>query len=244
VIEVSGLIKDYPIERSFAEVLRSPFREPRHRALNGVDLRVAGGEIRVLIGPNGSGKSTCLLVLAGIVRANGGVARIGGQDAADARGLVGAMFGERGFHERLRVRDDLRFFGALRGMSADEVTGRIGELGALELGDLLDKPFRFLSTGQRARVALARALLHRPKVLLLDEPTRSLDPRAAARVRGLVRIAAESGVAVLFSTHDLAEAASFGHRASLLAEGRVVAEGSWAEVEGAVRAAFDSESEA
>jgi ABC-2 type transport system ATP-binding protein len=243
VIALRGLVKDYPVVRDLGEILRSPLADPRHRVLHGVDLDVAPGEIRVLLGPNGSGKTTCLAIIAGLVRANGGSVQVCGRDVeADlgTRALVGLVTGDRGFYGRLSVRENLRFFAALHGIEAADA--RIEALGArLGFGEYLAKPFRFLSTGQRARVALGRGLLHQPRVLLLDEVTRSLDPRSTAAVRAHVQELAATGIAVLFTTHDLVEAAQLATRVALLDHGKVVADGSWDQVRPAVDAAFAAE---
>ncbi|MFZ5475947.1 MAG: ABC transporter ATP-binding protein [Myxococcota bacterium] len=246
-IELVDATKDFPAPRRLREIARRPFDDPRRPVLHGVSLHVDPGEIVVMVGPNGSGKTTCLHLLAGLLRPTTGRARVLGRDPCDdaARALLGfSSASDRGFHTRLSVRENLRFFAALHGLRGPALVGRLGELaGSLEIGELLDSPFRVLSAGQRARVALARALLHRPKALLLDEATRSLDPGAARRFREHVvkRLVGDEGLAVLYTSHDLAEVRQIASRVVLLDAGRVVREGPWAEVEAAVEATFFAE---
>lgn len=244
-IELDEVVKDYPVGRGLGEVLRAPFARPWRRVLHGVSLTVRPGEVQVLLGPNGSGKSTCLLLLAGLVRPTAGHARVNGVDTAASpveaqRGIGHVNADDRGFYWRLDARENLRFFAALHGLHGDASEARLAELvDPLGLDRLLSSPFRALSAGQRARVALARGLLHRPRTLLLDEVTRSLDPGAAARLRRLVvRLAGEQGIGVLFTTHDLAEAEAIATRVALLVEGRIVANGDFADVRPAIDRTF------
>jgi ABC-2 type transport system ATP-binding protein len=151
-----------------------------------------------------------------------------------------ALADDRGLSPRLTARQNLRFYAALYGVPSREVDERIHELaGTLEARRLLDREVRTCSTGEKARVVLMRALLHRPRVLLLDEVTRSLDPGAARRVRTrLLSDVAARGTAVLFASHDLAEVESVAHRVLLLDAGRITAAGSFAEVRPAAESVF------
>lgn len=245
-IELDAVVKDYPVGRGLGEALRAPFTRPWRRVLHGVSLTVQPGEVQVLLGPNGSGKSTCLLLLAGLVRPTAGHARVNGIDTAAEpvraqRGIGHVNCDDRGFYWRLDVRENLRFFAALRGLHGAEFADRLTDLvGPLGLDKLLDAPFRNLSAGQRARVALARGLLHGPRTLLLDEVTRSLDPGAAVRLRRLVveELAGKRGIGVLFTTHDLPEAETIATRVALLVDGRIVADGSYASVRPAIDETF------
>lgn len=248
-LELVDAVKDYPAPRRFREALAAPFRRPKKRALDGVSFAVAPGEVMVLLGPNGSGKTTCVKLLAGLVRCTGGAALVDGIDVADrplpAQARLGYVTGdERSFYWRLDFRENLRFFAALHGLHGATATARIEELvTVLGLAGLERKPFRTLSSGQRARVAIARGLLHRPRALLLDEVTRTLDPGAAERLRHLVvdDLARRERLGVLLTTHDLHEARAVASRVALLVAGRLRAAGAWDDVEGAIDRTFFAE---
>lgn len=205
-------------------------------ALDGVSLRVAEGEAAAVVGENGAGKTTLLKILAALVIPASGEARLGGADVLReplrAKHLAGFMSSqERSFYWRLTVRRNLEFFAALYGMSRREAAARVEALAhATGLAPHLDAPFRSLSSGLQQRAGLARALLHRPRVLLLDEPTRSLDPAAARAYLDLMeRIRREERLTVLFSTHAARELPLAG-RVHVLRRGRFVWEGSPAEL--------------
>lgn len=236
LVEVSALGKLYPAPLRPLALLRGD-RPPPRRALEGLSFDIAPGEVVGLIGPNGAGKSTLLRILVGLLLPSEGHARIAQRDVVldrpHSRKDVGAALSEdRGLSPRLSARENLRFFAALFGLSPHEAAARIEELAArLEARALLDRPVRTLSSGERARIVLVRALLHRPKVLLLDEITRSLDPGAAKRVRRrVVRELAGAGHAVLFASHDLHEVAELASRVLLLDGGRKKVFGTFDEV--------------
>ena len=199
-------------------------------ALAGIDLDVERGEIVALLGPNGAGKSTLMRILATTVLPDGGSARVGGYDVVTqslaARRSFGLALGdERSWYWRLNGRQNLEFFAALYGLSRREAHGRVAELLAeVGLEDAADRRFDGYSTGMRMRLSLARAILPAPPVLLLDEPTRSLDPVAAVafrqRIAGLGRA---RNMAILYTTHDLHEASAIASRVVVLAAGRVAA---------------------
>ncbi|MCB9646517.1 MAG: ABC transporter ATP-binding protein [Deltaproteobacteria bacterium] len=251
-VELRGLGKRYRLPRRGREWLK-PWRPRRHQeALAGVDLAVAPGELVALLGPNGAGKTTLLKILAGLVSADAGEARVHGADVARDPELGRARVGyvltdERSFFWRLTVRDNLRFFAGLEGLFGAEAAARVEYTARLlGLGELLDRRFNALSAGQKQRVALARGLLADPPVLVFDEVTRALDPGRAEQVRRLVRelIVERQGRAVLFATHDLAEARAIADRVVLLSGGKVACEGPFDAVEAEVRAVFRAEAEA
>lgn len=247
-LELREVTKDYPAPRRLAQWLRAPWRRASVRALDGVSLQVRPGEIVALLGPNGSGKTTCVKLLAGMLLPTAGSALVAGVDAARDTERAQAQVGwvvadERSFEWRLSVRENLRFFAALHGVGGRVRADRIVMLAErLGIADLLDRPFRVLSAGQRARVAIARGLLHAPGALLLDEVTRTLDPGAAERLRRFVReeLADGQGMGVLLTTHDLAEARALADRVVVLVDGTVRATGGWDEVEPALDRAFFS----
>jgi sodium transport system ATP-binding protein len=203
----------------------------RTAAVSGLSLTVTAGEIYGLLGPNGAGKTTTLRVLAGILNPSSGRATVDGIEvgtrAHEAKRRVGFLTGTTGLYARLTVRELLVYFGRLHGMSAERVGERIALLArVLDFEGLLAKRCEALSSGQKQRVSVARAVLHDPPVLILDEPTVGLDVLASRFLRDFVRGERERGKAVLFSTHYLAEAELLCDRIGLLYRGRMLREGS------------------
>jgi ABC-2 type transport system ATP-binding protein len=198
-------------------------------ALDGLDLDVPPGEIVAILGPNGAGKSTLLRILGTTVLPDEGTASVAGADVvADpvaARRSLGLMVGdEHALYWRLSGRENLRFFGSLYGLSKSESVARASELlAALGLEDAADRRVLGYSSGMRTRLLLGRALLIDPPLLLLDEPTRNLDPVAAVEFREIaLRLAQGRGAGILFATHDLHEATSIATRVVVLSAGRAV----------------------
>jgi len=197
-------------------------------ALRGIDLALGRGGSLALLGPNGSGKTTLLKILAGLLRPSDGEVSLDGRPlAAGGRGRVGLLGHEALLYPSLTIRENLRFFGRLFGLPLPRAGERIAALAErLRLADRLDEPVRALSQGLRQRAAMARALLHEPEVILLDEPFSGLDPRAAGDLEALVRELCGGGDEnrriVVFTTHDLGRARSIAKEAAVLADGRVV----------------------
>ncbi len=199
-------------------------------AVEGLSLEVVAGEIYGLIGPNGAGKTTTLRMLAGLMQPSGGEVWIGGHplasEAEAARAALGFLTGTTGLYARLSVRELLGYFGALYGLAPAAVARRIDELSALlQFAPLLERRCAALSTGERQRVSLARAVLHDPRVLILDEPTAGLDVVASRFVADFVRDARGRGRAILFSTHYMTEAELLCDRIGLLHAGCKIWEG-------------------
>jgi ABC-2 type transport system ATP-binding protein len=198
-------------------------------ALDGLDLDVDLGEIVAVLGPNGAGKSTLLRILGTTVLPDEGSASVAGADvvkeAVEARRQLGLMVGdEHALYWRLTGRDNLRFFGSLYGMSKADTAARAAELlEALGLADAADRRVLGYSSGMRTRLLLGRALLTDPPLLLLDEPTRNLDPVAAVEFREIaLRLTKQRGAGILFATHDLHEATTIATRVVVLSAGRAV----------------------
>jgi len=198
------------------------------RALSEVSLAAAVGEILVLLGPNGSGKTTLLKLVSTMLLPDRGRIQVEGNDtraaAHEVRSRVGfAIASERSFFPRLTARENLNFFAALNDLARSDRPAAIervlDETGLTESGDMLVQKF---STGMYQRLAIARALLKGPSILLLDEPTRSIDLGAATRLWQLLRRTAESGTTVLLATHNLQEAVAVGAAVTVLCRGRVV----------------------
>ncbi len=196
-------------------------------AVEGVNLTVKAGSVLAILGPNGAGKTTLLRILAGLALPSSGDARICGLDVIQedgrARGLVGVSLGDdRSLYARLSGRRNLEFFAALHGLSRQEARQRIDELSnVLEIP--LDQSIQQSSSGIRQRILIARALLHDPPVLLLDEPTKSLDPASAQGVRGFIRerLVRHLGKTVMIATHNLVEAESLGDEIAIMKQGRI-----------------------
>jgi ABC-2 type transport system ATP-binding protein len=199
-------------------------------ALNDVSFCAAGGEVVALLGPNGSGKTSTLKLISTMLLADGGAVRVGGfearRDGSRVRRQVGiAVAAERSFFPRLSARENLDFFGALDEVPRGERAGRIEEVlrdtGLEEQSDTLVMKF---SSGMYQRLGLARALVKRPRVLLLDEPTRSLDAAATAHFWTTVRALARRNTTVFLATHNFAEAAAVASRVLLLHRGELLAD--------------------
>jgi ABC-2 type transport system ATP-binding protein len=228
-ILVENLVKRYPVIGGFRDLVRHPLKRRTRTALDGVSLRVEPGRAFCLLGPNGAGKTTLIKVLTTLVLPDGGRAIVGGHDAerspAAVRSAIGyAINDERSFYWRLTGRQNLEFFGALNGLRGRRLAAKIADvLGLTGLESAADLRFNAYSTGMRQMLAFARALLADAEILFVDEPTRSLDPQAAAKVRTFLRseLVDGRGKTVFWATHDLLEAADFGHEVAVIDQGRI-----------------------
>ncbi len=233
------LTKIYVKRRSLREVALRPFRRAeRVTALLDLSLETRSGEIFGVLGPNGAGKTTLLKILAGLVLPTTGRALVGGIDVAGDDRAVRRSIGfvtsdERSFYWRLTGRENLDFFARLYGLGASGARRVSADLlREMDMESIADRPFMSYSSGMKQRLAIARALLHDPPVLCLDEPTRSLDPIAAKHLRRFVidRLNRERGKTVLLATHNLPEAEEMCGRLVVLDRGRVLRKGSVAEI--------------
>jgi ABC-2 type transport system ATP-binding protein len=202
-------------------------RFPHTTALSGISFEVRRGEVLGLLGPNGAGKTTTLHILLGLVKPTSGSARLLGaspfEDRETALRRVGFASPEAMMDWRLTVRENLRVFADLYGAGRGAVAS---VLEIFELGPQAGNKFGDLSLGQQMRAGLARALLHEPAILVLDEPTSSLDPDIADKTRKLLlRLRAERGLSILYTSHNMAEVEEVCDRVVFLHLGRIVAEG-------------------
>ena len=220
-------------------VLRARGLRKRFRgavAVDGVDLEVHAGERVALLGPNGAGKTTTLLMLLGAITPDDGEVEIAGHRLPHGRSRamesVGFAAGYLPMPDRLRVREALSVFAGFYGLERAEADRAIVEgLERFRIPHLAEQMCTELSSGQRTLVGLVKAVLHRPPLLVLDEPTASLDPDVAYRVRtGLADVCASDGTALLVTSHDMQEVERLCERVVFIAAGRIVADGTPAEV--------------
>ena len=237
-IDARGIEKTFTKKRSIGELLTHPFRPAeRVRALRGVDLEVRQGEIFGLLGPNGAGKTTLLKVLCCLILPDKGRARILGLDTThetQVKRLIGLVStDERSFYWRLSARENLRFFARLYDLPGSKIDSRIDELlERVGMTEPADRPFSGYSSGMKQRLSIARALLHDPPILLMDEPTRSLDPESAITLRDYVleKLKRRDGKTILLATHNLLEAEIMADRVAIIAHGTVQEVGTVEEV--------------
>ena len=220
------------------ENLSKYFRAKRFKkvqAVHGVSFTVKDGEVLGLLGPNGAGKTTIMRLLGTVLQPTGGTARVGDFDVRqhpnEVRRVLGVLPEYWGLYERFSPREHLLLFGKFYRMDKVTLEKRIDELiSLLDMGEYADRPCKRFSKGMSQKVALARALIHDPSHLLLDEPTAGLDVMSARQVRNLITRARDDGKCVIVSTHILSEAERLCDRLVFLDHGQVVAEGTSAEL--------------
>jgi len=205
------------------------------RAVDGVSLVARDGAITGLLGPNGAGKTTVTRMLATLVIPDTGTATIGGLDVVRdryaVRRQIGVLSDARGLYPRLTARENVRYFGRLHGLSGVALDRRIEALFAtLGLSALADRRTQGFSQGEKMKVAIARALVHDPAHVMLDEPTNGLDIISVRALRDQLRALRAAGKCLLFSSHVMQEVAALCDHIVILAHGRVIAQGSAAEL--------------
>ena len=200
-------------------------------AVSNVGFAAADGQITGLLGPNGAGKTTTLRMLYTLMTPDSGQVLVDGIDAAvdplSVRRQLGVLPDARGIYKRLTARENIAYFGRLHGMSDTAIAQRIAVLArALDMTDILDRQTEGFSQGQRTKTAIARALVHDPRHVLLDEPTNRLDEMTTRALRGFLRELRQDGRCVIFSSHIMQEVAALCDHIVVIAKGTVVAAGS------------------
>ena len=200
------------------------------KAVAGVSFTAPDGSITGLLGPNGAGKTTLLRMLATLVVPDSGTATIDGRsvtaDRYDVRRRIGVLSDARGLYLRLTGRENIRYYGALHGLAGRALAERIdGLVHTLGIAAIADRPAQGYSQGERMKVAIARALVHDPAVILLDEPTNGLDIMSTRALRELLRGLAAGGKCLLFSSHVMQEVSALCDRIVILGRGKVAAGG-------------------
>ena len=200
------------------------------KAVDGVSFTAADGQITGLLGPNGAGKTTSLRMLYTLMNPDRGQVLVDGIDAGvDAEGVrrrLGVLPDSRGLYKRLSSRENIRYFGRLHGLDDALIAQRTEALSqALDMGDIIDRRTEGFSQGQRVKTAIARALVHDPRNVILDEPTNGLDVMATRAMRRFLLQLKAEGRCVLFSSHIMQEVAALCDRIVIIARGQVVAEG-------------------
>jgi sodium transport system ATP-binding protein len=226
-----------------AESLRKTFPgrgkdKNRVVAVDDVGFTAFDGQITGLLGPNGAGKTTTLRMLYTLMTPEHGRVLVDGVDVAvdpnTVRRNLGVLPDARGVYKRLSARENITYFGELHGMSASEIAQRTTKLAsALQMEDFLDRATEGFSQGQRTKTAIARALVHDPKNVILDEPTNGLDVMTTRGLRGFLKELRAEGRCVIFSSHIMQEVAALCDRIVVIAHGRVVAQGSTEELRAA-----------
>jgi sodium transport system ATP-binding protein len=205
------------------------------QAVRGVSFTARDGEITGLLGPNGAGKTTTLRMLYTLMSPDQGKVSVDGFDVAthanDVRRRLGVLPDARGVYKRLSARENIAYFGELHGLDAATVAARTARLAeALGMADVLDRRTEGFSQGQRTKTAIARALVHDPRNVILDEPTNGLDVMTTRALRGFLRQLRDEGRCVIFSSHIMQEVAALCDRIVVIAQGRVMANGTPAEL--------------
>ena len=205
------------------------------KAVDGVSFQAADGAITGLLGPNGAGKTTLLRMLATLVTPDRGNARVGGLDVVRdryaIRRRIGVLSDARGLYPRLTARENILYYGNLHGLAGSALDRRVDELVAiLGLEALADRRAQGFSQGERMKTAIARALVHDPDTILLDEPTNGLDIMSVRSLREQLKGLRGAGKCLLFSSHVMQEVAALCDRIVIIGKGRVVAEGTAAEL--------------
>lgn len=215
------MIKVTELSKSFGEV----------QAVQNVSFAAPNGQITGLLGPNGAGKSTTMRLIAGVLQPDSGTACVDEfdvrQERVAAQKQLGVLPDKRGIYQRLTTRENIAYYGRLHGLNGKSLEERIDYLiDLLDMDDIAQRQTEGFSTGQKVKVAIARSLVHNPPNIMLDEPTQGLDVMSTRAMRQVIRQLRQAGHTVLFSSHIMQEVASLCDNIVIIAQGRVVAQGS------------------
>ena len=227
MILCENLVKDYPKQRTFRDVLRYPLARPQQRVLDGINLQVGNGELVGLLGANGTGKTTLLKIIGSLIQATAGRVEVMGRDAwkqsEHVKELVGFVFCDnRSFYLRLTGRENLIFFAALQRCYGRTADNRVSEvLQVVDLEHVASKAYMHYSTGMRQRLSVARALLSNPPLMLMDEPTNGMDPVTTRKIWAFIRTQLiGQGRTVLLATNRMEEAEALCDKVVVLEKGK------------------------
>ena len=214
------MIKVSNIYKSFGKV----------EAVKGISFEVRDGEITGLLGPNGAGKTTTLRMLYSLLPPDSGEIRIDGldptTDAMEIKRTLGVVPDSRGLYTRMSARENIAYYGQLHSMSREDIKSRIEELvETLDMSDFIDRRTEGFSQGQRVKVSIARAMIHRPQTVMLDEPSNGLDVMSTRALRRYVLDLKNAGHSVILSTHIMQEVAALCDRIVIIADGQIAADG-------------------
>ena len=214
------MIKVRNLHKSFGDV----------KAVKGISFDVNDGEITGLLGPNGAGKTTTLRMLYSLLPPDEGEIRIDGldptKDAMAIKRTLGVVPDSRGLYTRMSARENIAYYGQLHGMSRADINVRIEELTeTLDMGDFIERRTEGFSQGQRVKVAIARAMIHKPQTVLLDEPSNGLDVMSTRALRRYILELKNAGHSVILSTHIMQEVAALCDRIIIIANGQIAADG-------------------
>jgi sodium transport system ATP-binding protein len=215
------MIKVSKLYKSFGEV----------EAVKGISFEVRDGEITGLLGPNGAGKTTTLRMLYSLLPPDKGEIRIDGldptKDAMAIKRTLGVVPDSRGLYTRMSARENIAYYGQLHGMTARDIKSRVEELvETLDMADFIERRTEGFSQGQRVKVAIARAMVHKPQTVLLDEPSNGLDVMSTRALRRYILGLKDAGHSVILSTHIMQEVAALCDRIIIIANGQIAADGS------------------
>jgi sodium transport system ATP-binding protein len=214
------MIKVSNLHKSFGKV----------KAVRGISFEVRDGEITGLLGPNGAGKTTTLRMLYSLLPPDEGEIRIDGldptKDAMAIKRTLGVVPDSRGLYTRMSARENIAYYGKLHGMSGKDINKRVEELvETLDMADFIERRTEGFSQGQRVKVAIARAMVHRPQTVLLDEPSNGLDVMSTRALRRYILSLKDAGHSVILSTHIMQEVAALCDRIIIIANGKIAADG-------------------
>lgn len=237
-IKTLNLSKRFPLTKRYRELILNPFSHPEITALDDINILVNNGEVFGVLGPNGSGKTTLIKILSTLILPSAGKAFVNGLDVARQEKEIKRNIGyvvsdERSFFWRLTGLQNLRFFASLNNIPTSEMEGRIKDITALMgIEKEINMVFQNYSSGNKQKIAIARGLLTDPRILLLDEPTRNLDPASARKLRHFIKhtLVEESGKTVLIATNNMEETEDVCDRVAFIKDGRVIRSGTIEEV--------------